>query len=155
SVPLPGLLEQPRVLEGNAEASGDRRDEPNVAVAERMLLVEVLQRDDAGRPIADDQWNEDLRLRRLPNESDRVPDFSGPGFDIFVHDDRLARCHGDLAEPDHLDRFVWETLATLDRVGEVDQARRWVEDPDVDDLRVEDLLDPVSHQVIHHLDVEV
>ena len=49
---LPGLLEQPRVLERDAEAPGDRLEEPDVGVAERVLTVDVLQRHQAGDPIA-------------------------------------------------------------------------------------------------------
>jgi hypothetical protein len=41
-VPLPGLFEQPRVLERDAQASGDRGEEADVAIAECELAVHVL-----------------------------------------------------------------------------------------------------------------
>ena len=56
-------------------------------------------------------------------------------------------------EPDRLHRLVGEAHAPLDGVREVDQPRGRVEDPDVDDLRVEDLLDPVSDEIVHRLHV--
>ena len=43
-VALSRLLEQARVLERDAEASGDRRQQPDVGVAERVLAVDVLER---------------------------------------------------------------------------------------------------------------
>ena len=59
------LLEQPSVLQRDAQAASERGQQPHVRVAERVLAVEVLQRDHAGRSVADDQRNEDARLRRL------------------------------------------------------------------------------------------
>ncbi len=54
-VALTGLLEQPGVLERDAEAARERREQPDVALAERVLAVEVLERDAAGRLTADDE----------------------------------------------------------------------------------------------------
>ena len=48
------LLEQPRVLEGDAEACSDGRQQSHVSLAEGALAVQVLERDDASRHVADD-----------------------------------------------------------------------------------------------------
>ena len=51
-VALPGLLEQPGVLERHGEAAGEGREQSDVGVAERVLSVDVLQGDHAGRATA-------------------------------------------------------------------------------------------------------
>ncbi len=53
------------------------------------------------------------------------------------------------------DRLVLEPHPTLDDVREMDHPRVGVEDPDVDDLGVEDLLEAVTDQVVHGLGLEV
>ena len=60
-----------------------------------------------------------------------------------------------LAEAHQRDRLVGEADAALDRVREVDQARRLVVDADVDDLGVEDLLDLVADDVVDRLQLEL
>ena len=44
------LVEQARVLERHAQAAGERRQQADVGLAEGVLAVEVLKRDDAARP---------------------------------------------------------------------------------------------------------
>ena len=56
---LPRLVDQLGVLERDAQAAGDRREQPLVRLAERVLAVEVLDRQDAGGPPADEQRLED------------------------------------------------------------------------------------------------
>ena len=60
-----------------------------------------------------------------------------------------------LAKADQLDRLVREAHTALDRVQEVDQAGRLVVDADVDDLRVEDVADPVADGVVDRLQLEL
>jgi hypothetical protein len=48
-----------------------------------------------------------------------------------------------------------ETDPSFDLVGEVDAFGCRIEDLDVHDLGVEDLLDPVAHEVVHRLHLEV
>ena len=59
------------------------------------------------------------------------------------------------AEADALHRLVREAHAALDLVREVEQAGRFVVDRDVDDLRVEDLLDLVADDVVDRLELEL
>ena len=59
------------------------------------------------------------------------------------------------AEADQLHRLVREADAALDLVREVEQARRLVVDGDVDDLRVEDLLELVADDVVDRLELEL
>ena len=63
-VPLAGLLEQPSVLERDAQTPGDRGQQTHVALAERMLSVDVLERDHARRLAPDEERDEDRRLRQ-------------------------------------------------------------------------------------------
>jgi hypothetical protein len=42
-VPLPGLMNEPRVLERDAEAAGQGGQEPLVVLAERVRAVDVLE----------------------------------------------------------------------------------------------------------------
>ena len=50
---LAGLVDQADVLQGDAEAGRDRRQELHVGLGEGVLVVQVLERDDAARPAAD------------------------------------------------------------------------------------------------------
>ena len=60
-----------------------------------------------------------------------------------------------LRMPDQRDRLVGEPDAALDRVREVDQPGLAVVDPDVDHLGVEDLAQPVAHEVVHRLHLDL
>ena len=71
-VPLPGLLDEARVLERGADTAGERDEQPLVGVAERVLAVDVLQRDDPGRTAAGHERHEERRLRRLAGDRRRV-----------------------------------------------------------------------------------
>ena len=134
--------------------AGERRQEPDVGLAERVLAVEVLQRDHAGRrpPTTSGTNTADFGLAR---DHDRLPDLASARR-VLVDQQRLARLEDVLAEADVADRLVREPHAALDRsTGSRISARRRVEDPDVDDLRVEDLLHPVSDEVVHRLRLEL
>ena len=56
--PLPRLFEEARVLKRDAQTAGERHQQADVTIAERVLPVEVLKRDDAGRALADEERNE-------------------------------------------------------------------------------------------------
>ena len=64
-VALSGLLEQPRVLERDAQAPGEGRQEPQVGVVEGVLAVDVLERDHPGRLAPDHQRHEHAGPRGL------------------------------------------------------------------------------------------
>ena len=83
------------------------------------------------------------------------PTSADSSLDVVVDDDRLSRLERDLAEAEDLDRARVEADPSFDLVGEVDAFGGCVEDLDIDDLRVEDLLDPVADQVVHRLHLEV
>ena len=154
-VALPRLLEQPSVLERDAQASRERREEAHVRVAERVLSVEVLQRDHARRLAPHQERDEQRRLGRFPLEDSRLIEPFGELIEVLVGEERFTRLHHVAPEADDLDRLVGEPHAALDRVREADQTGRLVEDADVHDLRVEDLLEPVADQVVHRLHVQV
>src|SRR4029077_544364 len=69
---LTRLVHEARVVERDAEGAGQRREEPLVALVEGMGAVDVLQRDDAGRTPADDEWDEERRLRGFTPQTLRV-----------------------------------------------------------------------------------
>ncbi len=52
-VPLPRLFEQAGVLERNAQAPGERREQSDVGLTECTFAVQVLERDPARRLTAD------------------------------------------------------------------------------------------------------
>ena len=64
-IPLPCLMHEPRVLERNAQAAGQRLQELLVGVGKRVLTVDVLERDHARRLAACDERHEHDRLRHL------------------------------------------------------------------------------------------
>ena len=69
---LPRLVDEARVVEGDAEASGQRGQEPLVVRVERMRAVDVLERKHARRASADEQRDEDRRLARISADDRRV-----------------------------------------------------------------------------------
>ena len=72
-VALPGLVDEPRVLERDTEAGGERLQELLVGLAERVFAVDVLERDHACRASADDERGVEHRLGRLPGQHGRLP----------------------------------------------------------------------------------
>ena len=136
-----GLVEEPCVLEGDTQARGQRREQVDVAVAEGRLAVEVLERDDAGRPARRDERHEDRRLRApgafldVPWEAHRL----SPGADVAIELERLAALHHERpVVTGGLLRVVREALPVLDNVRVVQHPVRPIDDRDVDDLGVED-----------------
>ena len=53
--PLAGLVDEAGVLQRDAEAGGERREQADVAIAERVLAVQVLEGDHPPRLIAHDE----------------------------------------------------------------------------------------------------
>ena len=154
-VALPGLLEQARVLERDAEAPRDRHEQANVGLAERVLVVEVLERDPPGGPVAEHEGDVDdgLRVRALDDGGVHLP---RRVLEILVDDDRFPHRHGSTAEPSRrVGRLIGEPLAAFDGIREVQEPVGLVDHADVDDLGVEDLLDPVADEVVHRLHLEV
>ena len=64
------LVEQPHVLQRDAQARGERVQEAGVGLGERVLPIEVLERDPPGRFAAHDERHEQHRLRRLARADD-------------------------------------------------------------------------------------
>ena len=151
----PRLVDQAGVLERHAEAPGERRQELLVGLGERVLAVQVLDRDDARGLAADDERHPDSRLRRLPCSSRRIAVLLVCELDVLVDHQRLARLHHVAPKADQRDRLVREADAALDRVGEAQQTCVRVVDADVDDLRVEDVAELVADEVVDGLQLEL
>ena len=153
--PLPRLFEEARVLKRDAQTAGERPQQPDVRITERVLAVEVLERDPARRLAADHQWHIQCRSRHLP--LDHGPAELGHALlHALVDEQWFARLEDVMTWPGgQPDRLVREAHTSLERVGEPHQAGRAVDHADIDGLRVEDLLDPVPHEVIHRLHLEV
>ena len=118
-------------------------------------MVEVLEADPSAHGATGGEWRGEHRQGRLTLDDRHLMSLLElPGRDV-VDEHRLAR--RDLGA-DHLgDRhwFVRVADPALDRVREVDDAGVEIVDPDVDDLRVEDLLDLVAHELVHRLEIEL
>ena len=150
-----GLLEQPRVLQRDAEAAGEGRQEPNVGVGERVLPVEVAEQDHAGR----------LRCRRRAERirptrdaalvHDRVAELDGALLEALVDQERFLGLDHVLAEPDHLHRLVREPLAPLDRVREVEDVPSGSRTPMSTICASKMSCEPVADEVVHRLRVQV
>ena len=70
------LIEQPHVLQRDAQARGERVQEAGVGLGERVLTIEVLERDPAGGLAAHDERHEQHRLRRLAGADDLPSPYS-------------------------------------------------------------------------------
>ena len=66
---LARLVDETPGAQRDAQAGGDRRQQRDVALVERVLAIEVLEGDDAHHLVADGEWREDRRLRRLRRRS--------------------------------------------------------------------------------------
>ena len=154
-VPPPRLVDQPGVLQRHAETGGERRQESLIRAAEGMRAVQVLERDHTGCDPTDHERYEQRRARRLAAEDEGIAVALGRLRSAVVDHQRLTRVHHVLAEADQRDRLVRETRAPLDGVREADQPRRGLVDADVDDLRVEDLLDLVADEVVDGLQLQL
>ena len=147
------LVEQPGVLERDAHARGKRAQQTLVGLRERVLL-ELLERDHPGHPIAAHDRDAEERLRV------RAADLDG------TEDVRLVvRAHpygaGGLddaarqARPELTGRPRSSRSPCVDRVRELDRVRGRVVERDEHRLRVEDRADPLADQVDDRLELEL
>ena len=151
---LARLLHEAGVLERDGETAAERRQEPLVVLVERVLAVDVLERDHAGRLAARDEGNEQHRLGPLAgHHAASVP--LGLGVQILRDQQRLARVEHVLREACQRPRLRLQALTALDQVRVLDQASRVVDRRDRDDLRVEHVADPVADRVVDRLRVEL
>ena len=75
--PLAGLVDQADVLEGDAQACCQGGQQFDVGVGERVLAVDVLERDDAARLVADEE--------RDPERRTTAARRTGPGLTELDH----------------------------------------------------------------------
>jgi hypothetical protein len=148
-------VHQVGVLEGNTQAAREGRQQALVGLVERVLAVEVVERDHARRAPARDERDEENGLRHLAGDHDAAPAL-GFGDDVFVEHERLARLeylHREAAAQEH--RLGPEALTAFDQVWEAHDAARLVQNRDRCALRVEDLLDLVADHVVDRLHLEL
>ena len=98
-VPLPRLVHQPRVLERHAQTAGERLQQLLVRLAERVLAIDVLERDHPRCPARGDERNEQDRLRRLADDPPRTASTCVLARDVLVDQQRLPRLEHVPANP--------------------------------------------------------
>ena len=153
---LARLVDEPRVVERDAQAAGQRRQEPLVVLAEGVRAVDVLERDDAGGTPADDERDEQRRLDRLAAEHIRVAVALGQ------LRRELRRSSAASASPSRACGSRSAGSAAASRrsprsitYGKLQKPARLVVDRDAHDLRVEDVPDLVADEVVDRLRVEL
>ena len=115
------FLRQAGVLEGDAEADGERRDQPQVAVARSApSRSRFWMRDHADRVVAVDERRPQRRLRLLALDDRRLAGRDRPRRCVLVDEQRFAGLEDVAAEPDDGHRRLGEADAALDRVREAD-----------------------------------
>jgi hypothetical protein len=152
-----GLVDELCVVERDSQAAGDRRQQSLIRLVERVLPVEVLDRDDAGRTPGHDQRLEDCGTDRgLLTDNRLLVVVLGVGrVNVFEDGERLARLHHVLPKADDRHRHVRNVDAALHLVDEAQDPRLLVMHADVDDLRVEDLPQLLADDVVDRLLVEL
>jgi hypothetical protein len=118
-------------------------------------VIDVLEADHAADARSERQRRQEDGLGPFALDDDG---FSGRDLrvDLGLADaQRSAGLDDDSPGAAQRDRLVGIADATLDGVREADQVGRRVVDPDIDDLGVEDRLDPVADEVVHGLHVEL
>ena len=128
-VPLPRLVHQPRVLQRHAQAAGERLQQLLVGLAERVLAIDVLQRDQARRLAAGDERDEENRLRALSPAMTMLPYRSASAVHVLVDQQRLARLQHVLREAERLPRLDLHPLAAFEEIGVVQEPSRLVDGP--------------------------
>ena len=88
-----GFVEEPRVLQGDAHAAGERDQELEIGVGEGVFGVDVLNGDDTARFVADHQRHPDARLGHLAAADDERSQLAGTREQILVDHQRLAGAH--------------------------------------------------------------
>ena len=154
-VALPRLVHQPRVLERDTQTAGQRLQQLPVRLPERVLAIDVLQRDHATRLPARHKRDEQNRLRRLAGNDLRDPHPHTFGGDVLVDQHRLACLEHMPGEAGRRHQLPLLPFAALDRIRNGDLTGRVVEHEDHHGLRVENLLDPVADGVVDRLRVEL
>ena len=155
-VPLPRLVHEPRVLERHAQAARERLQELLVGLAERVLAVDVLERDHARRLAAGDERDEEHRLRCRSAGDVGLPYRSASAVDVLVDQQRLARLEHVLREAGRRRRLRHAAARRARSMyGNCMSPVASSSVAIVDDLRVEDLLDPVADGVVDRLRVEL
>ena len=153
-IPLSGLVHQPRVLQRHAQAACERLQQLLVRAPERVLPIDVLEGDHAGRLAARHERHEqNSSCARAALDRASVP--LGLRGDVLGDQQRLLTLEHVLREAARRARLEVQPLAQLVEVRLVDEPCRRVEGRDRDDLRVEDLLNPVADDVVDRLLVEL
>ena len=120
-VALARLVHQAGVFERDAEAPRQRVEQLPVGLAERMLPIDVLERDHARRPAFGDERHVQHRLRHLAREQ-RVAVLLRRADEVLVDQQRLPRLDHVLPKAHQRNRLVREAHAALDRVREARSA---------------------------------
>ena len=125
-----------------------------VGVAEGILVVQVLERDEATRLDAHREGHEEDRPGLLAGERLRAH-LPAHARHVAVDQDRLTRLEEPPTEPGRRPRVDEEAIGPLVDVGEGHGLGGAIEHPDHDDLGVEDLAHLVADEVVHRLHVEL
>ena len=158
---LPFRLEAPRVLQGEAQARGDRRDQLDGSVVEGM-----------GRPLSDHDHTHRLVVDHERHVGKRLvglvaADLGARNADALTQslelgrraeDQRLAgskRVTGDRVVGRERARRHLEALATVDEKRNREQATLAVEQVDAQGVGLEDLEHLVADEIDHRLQVEL
>ena len=149
-------MHESRVLERHAQAAREGREQALVGLAERMLAVEVLQRDKPRGRAAGEQGDQQRRLRLGVGHLRQSEPLSRT-LHVLFDQHRLACLDHHSHEREALQRvgIPGLVLSPLDGVLTVRKGCRGVVRPDVDHLRVEDLLDLVADDLIDRLHFEL
>jgi hypothetical protein len=149
------LVEQARVLEGDAHARRHRAQHADVDLAVRVLAHVVLEHDDAEHAVAAEDRHEHHRLALVGARNRDQAERTRLG--RCVHDDRLARLQHRLPRA-ALDRRVGgrvDPLAVLVFVEKAHQPGLLVPPADADVAHAEDLAQLVADDVDDGLEVEL
>ncbi len=154
-ITLTRLVNELRVVERDPQAAGDRRQQSLIGLVERVLPIEVLGRDHAGRPPTHQQRLEDRgTVRGLTSDRLRVVVLDERRVHVRQDGERLACLHHVFPESDDWQRHVREMDAAFDLIDVAEDPRVFVMHCDVDDLRVEDVPQLRADHVVDRLLVE-
>ncbi|MBV6504455.1 MAG: hypothetical protein AKCLJLPJ_02607 [Fimbriimonadales bacterium] len=148
-------IEETRVLEGDAHRVGDRRQQTNIRLSERVFHIQILQADDARHLVADDHRHKEQRLRFLAFENWFLSEFNRELAILLIDQPWLAGFDHPLAELVNRHRSVeMDPLTALDEIFVINFAASRVIQRDQRRLCVENLGHLIADEVNDGLELQ-
>src|SRR5258708_899921 len=115
------LIEESGIFEGNTHAVSEGLQQAYIRLAEGILVVEILQRDNPDNFAVDEHWHKQCGLRYLAYNRDWISILCRRHFRVLINQQRLTGFDHMLTEPNECHWFIGKAHATFDAVRETNK----------------------------------